>query len=188
VKLPLIGTVMRLVDQKGPGILFPAVRQQLETRDMQFVLLGEGQEEYEEAARHLEADFPDKVAIRLSFDDVLAERIYAGIDLFLMPSLFEPCGIGQMLAMRYGALPLARSVGGLKDTVDPQIGFLFSDYNAEVLSATLASALDMYEAQISEWAKRQRRAMQLDFSWGRSASEYTKLYERAIALHQEYEA
>src|SRR6185436_6299768 len=106
--VPLLGTVIRLVDQKGPSILFPAVRAILASRPSQFVLLGAGQPEHEAMARQLAKEFPKRVVAKIGFDEPLSERIYGGTDLFLMPSMFEPCGIGQMIAMRYGAIPVVR--------------------------------------------------------------------------------
>jgi len=184
--VPMIGAVMRLVEQKGPGIMFPSVRGMLESREAQFVLLGAGLPDYEQRARQLAQDFPDKVAVRLEFDEPLSERIYAGVDVFLMPSLFEPCGLGQMIAMRYGAVPVVREVGGLADTVDPQTGFLFKDYQSWALSSTLGRVLDVYEHNKRDWRKRQRRSMERDFSWERSARGYLELYQQTISLYQAY--
>ncbi|HEC21771.1 MAG TPA: glycogen synthase [Chloroflexi bacterium] len=183
--VPLMGAVMRLVEQKGPGILFPAVRRVLSEREAQFVLLGTGMPHYEDQARQLGRDFPGRASVNLTFNELLAERIYAGIDLFLMPSLFEPCGLGQMIAMRYGALPVARAVGGLVDTVTPDTGFLFADYDAGALRGAIHQALDVYTGQPDRWRERQRRAMQRDFSWERSARRYVDLYRQAVRLHRQ---
>lgn len=184
--VPLVGIVTRLVDQKGPDILFPAIWHMLQYAQMQFALLGTGQEEYQSTAWAIGQAFPGKAAIRLTFNEPLSERIYAGADVFVMPSLFEPCGLGQMLAMRYGALPVVREVGGLADTVTPDAGFLFRDYSAGALQWALSQALDVYYNRPAEWEKRVRRAMAKDFSWARSAREYENLYARAIALWQRY--
>jgi starch synthase len=177
---------MRLVEQKGPSIMFPAVRHLLENSNAQFILLGAGQPHYESEAQALGRDFPGRAHISLSFNETLAERIYAGIDAFLMPSLFEPCGIGQMFAMRYGALPIVRHVGGLVDTVPATIGFAFADFNADALIRVVNQALDIYTNAASEWRSRQQQAMQLSFDWQRSASQYIKLYQSAIKLHASY--
>jgi starch synthase len=184
--VPLIGIVTRLVEQKGPAIMFPAIRWMLESADAQFALLGTGALYYEQAASQLAQDFPDKAAVWLRFDEPLSERVYAGSDLFLMPSLFEPCGIGQMLAMRYGALPLVREVGGLADTVTNQTGFLFKDYHSYALSFTLNQALSLYRHNQRSWQGRQRRSMKRDFSWERSARSYVRLYRQAVHLRQAY--
>jgi starch synthase len=177
---------MRLVEQKGPAIMFPAVRNMLDGSDAQFILLGTGQPHYESEAETLGQDYADRTHINLSFDETLAELIYAGIDAFLMPSLFEPCGIGQMYAMRYGALPIVRHVGGLVDTVPPTIGFAFTDFHADALSREIHRALDIYTDMPKEWQSRQQRAMQVSFDWQRSAQHYVKLYRSAVELHANY--
>jgi starch synthase len=184
--VPTLAAVMRLVEQKGPSIMFPAVRGLLESTEAQFVLLGSGEPSFEQAARQLSLDFPTKAAVRLTFDEPLSERIYAGADIFLMPSLFEPCGLGQMIAMSYGALPVVREVGGLADTVDAQTGFLFKDYHSATLSSILNQALDIYLNNRRDWRARQRRSMRLDFSWERSAKRYLRMYQQAIKVRRTY--
>jgi starch synthase len=184
--VPMMGTVMRLVEQKGPGIMIPAVHDMLTHHDMQFVLLGSGQYQYENDAYTLGRDFPEHAAIRLVFDEGLAERIYAAVDMFLMPSLFEPCGLGQMIAMRYGALPVVREIGGLADTVSPDVGFTFTDFSSYSLGKAIEHALDLYSNDPENWKQRQIRAMSLDFSWEKSASRYVELYEKAIGLKSQY--
>lgn len=184
--IPMLAAVTRLVEQKGTAIMFPAVRGLLESTDAQFVLLGSGEPHYEQAARQIAEDFPGKAAIHLTFDEPLSERIYAGADIFLMPSLFEPCGISQMIAMSYGTLPLVRAVGGLVDTVDAQTGFLFKDYHSGALSSILSQALDVYHNNRRAWLKRQRRAMSHDFSWERSAKRYLELYRQTVELSHAY--
>lgn len=184
--VPVVGAVMRLVDQKGPDILASAMRHLLLHADLQFVLLGTGEHQYETDFWWLGHDFPDKAAVRLTFNEPLSERIYAGSDLFVMPSAFEPCGIGQMIAMRYGSLPVVREVGGLADTVTPDTGFLFADYSANALIWAMSRALDVYYNEPAEWRERQRRAMGRDFSWAGSARRYLALYQRAVELHGQY--
>jgi starch synthase len=184
--VPMIGAIMRLVEQKGTEILFPAMRQLLTDLDVQFVLLGSGQYDYEKMAWWLGHDFPSKVAIRLAFDETLAERIYAASDIFVMPSVFEPCGIGQMIAMRYGSIPVVRAVGGLIDTVKPDVGFLFNELHAGALQYAINEALDVYRLHPKDWQSRQQRAMTLDYSWERSARRYVELYEKTIALRKRY--
>jgi starch synthase len=174
------------VDQKGPGLLVAALEQVLPHTDVQFVLLGSGALEYEYEFRGLAARYPERVAIHIGFHEPLSERIYAGSDLFLMPSQFEPCGIGQMIALRYGSLPLVRSVGGLRDTVDSAVGFRFDEYSSTALATTIRAALNVYANQPDEWRERQIRAMQQDVSWEASAARYLALYERALKLHQQY--
>jgi len=183
-KKMLFGSVMRLVDQKGPAILFPAARRMLETTDCQFVLLGAGQPEHEKAVLDLAAEFPGRAVTRVGFDEALSERIYAGIDVFVMPSLFEPCGIGQMIAMRYGALPLTSNVGGLADTVDETVGFVTPDHSVDGLATTLANALEVYDHDRTGWRKKQLTAMRRDFSWQHSAQAYSLLYQQAVDLRR----
>jgi starch synthase len=184
--VPVVGAVTRLAEQKGPDILVPAIRYMLAHSDTQFVLLGSGDPRYESEVWGIGVDFPDKAAIRLVFDEPLSERIYAGSDIFVMPSLFEPCGIGQMIAMRYGAVPVVRAVGGLADTVSPDVGFLFQDYHPGALGSSLGQALDLFRRDAAAWHDRQRRAMLNDFSWQSSAQKYRNLYEQTVEVRRYY--
>lgn len=184
--VPLLGMVTRLTDQKGIDIALPALGDLLNIQDVQFVLLGTGAYHLETGFWQMGQYFPDKASINLYFDVALSERIYAGIDMFVMPSQFEPCGIGQMLAMRYGAIPVVREVGGLVNTVHPSVGFLFRDYHPGALDHALNRALNIYRNNKAVWQARQKRAMQTDLSWGRSADEYINLYQRAIDVHRLY--
>ncbi len=185
--LPLVAVVSRLAAQKGFDMALPALRAVLGERDMQLVALGTGEPDIESAFWQLEEDFGDQARAFLQFDAALAPQIYAGCDIFLMPSHFEPCGMGQMIAMRYGALPLARETGGLADTVsnydnadaDVGTGFLFHWQEAGAVEGTLNWALDVYAEKPSAWRRMQKRGMQSDFSWHRSADQYIGLYERA---------
>lgn len=184
----LVGIVSRLAGQKGFDLALPALRNVLGTRDMQLVILGTGEPEIEQACWLLDQDFGDKVRAFLQFDGALAQQIYAGCDIFLMPSHFEPCGIGQMMAMRYGALPLVRETGGLADTVinyddadaDAGTGFVFQWQEAQAVEGTLHWALDVFEGRPKAWRRMQRRGMTTDFSWRKSAGEYLAMYEQAI--------
>ena len=185
-RAPLLGVVSRLDPQKGLGIAVPAVRRWLASGG-QFVLLGTGQPalQYEFAA--IERDHPGRAAARLRFDPTLARRIYAGADMILIPSRYEPCGLTQMIAMRYGAVPVARRTGGLADTIsdagDPGgTGLMFDDFSTPALADALDRALRVY-AHPPQWAEIQRRGMRKDFSWGPSARQYVELYDRARALH-----
>jgi starch synthase len=187
-EVPIIGMVSRLTQQKGIDIALPALRQLLHDTDVQVVLLGTGETALEEQCRYLAQDFPDKAAVFLEFDAALAQHIYAGIDLFLMPSHFEPCGIGQMMAMRYGALPLVRDTGGLADTVenfDHQegaygTGFVFQLAEPAAVLGTLRWALDTYHTKPQAWKRMQKRAMLQDLSWEKSARAYSTLYRKAL--------
>jgi len=154
--------------------------------DTQFVLLGSGQYQYENDAYALGRDFPEQAAIRLVFDEGLSERIYAAVDMFLMPSLFEPCGLGQMIAMQYGALPVVREIGGLADTVSPDVGFTFTDFSSYSLGKEIEHALDLYSNDPENWKQRQIKAMSLDFSWEKSANQYVELYEKAASVKNQY--
>lgn len=184
---PLVGIVSRLAAQKGFDLALPALRNLLAERDMQLVVLGAGEANLEYAFWQLDQDFGDKARAFLQFDGALAQQIYAGCDIFLMPSHYEPCGIGQMLAMRYGALPLARETGGLADTVinydngdaDVGAGFLFHWQESQAVEGTLNWALDVFSDRPDAWRRMQERGMRADFSWTKSADEYIELYERA---------
>lgn len=187
--IPLVGIVSRLAAQKGFDLALSALRSLLAKRELQLVALGTGEPELEQAFWQLEQDFADSARAFLQFDSILAQQIYAGCDIFLMPSHFEPCGMGQMMAMRYGALPLVRETGGLADTVinyddgeaDSGTGFVFQWQEAQAVEGTLIWALDTFRDRRSAWRRMQKRAMQSDFSWEKSASQYLDLYEVALA-------
>jgi starch synthase len=187
--VPLAGMVARLFAQKGPDLVVGAVEQVLAERDLQLVVLGTGDPEHEQAMSDLAARHPERVAVRLAFDVALGQLIYGGSDLFLMPSRYEPCGLGQLIAMRYGAVPVVRRTGGLADSVQPcdpvaGTGFLFDEATPEALAAVLRDALLAYDERPG-WRALQLRCMAQDFSWERSAREYVALYERAAALAKE---
>jgi starch synthase len=184
---PLIGMVGRLSGQKGLDILLPALDALLR-RDVQLVVLGTGDEHYHHALRDAQQRHPDRCVAMLTFDTPLAQRIYGGSDVFLMPSRYEPCGLGQLIAMRYGAIPVVRATGGLADTVtdyDPRaqtgLGFVFEHYDHRDLLIALTRALDTFERP-GEWRGLQERAMRQDHSWPRSAERYLQVYEKAIEL------
>lgn len=189
--VPLIGLVSRLDQQKGLDLAIPAMRRLLARTDVQFVGLGTGSEHYNYELWRLGNDFPHNSRTIVAHDGRLAQHIYAGCDIFLMPSYYEPCGIGQMMAMRYGALPLVRETGGLADTVlnydngpaDTGNGFVFNWTEPDALYNTLQWSLNTYHNNRDAWVRMQERDMQLDFSWGRSAQQYIELYER-ISVHE----
>jgi len=138
----------------------------------------------------LQASYPGRMRVFLKFDDPLARRIYAGADIFLMPSVVEPCGLGQMIAMRYGCVPVVRAVGGLADTVSDNAalrgrgtGFVFSEFTPEACQEALERALDTYTQEPDAWRGLQLRGMRADFSWTASAQEYIQLYRQAIERH-----
>ncbi|MEZ4484423.1 MAG: glycogen synthase GlgA [Syntrophotaleaceae bacterium] len=181
--LPILAMVTRLATQKGLDIL-EAAWPKLVQRPLQFVLLGDGEEKHMAFFRRLQDRHPQQVSITLSFDDALARRIYAGSDLFLMPSHYEPCGLGQLIALRYGSIPLVRRTGGLADTVfdadtDPKgNGFVFKTPTARALLASLDRALQRFQDH-QGWGQLVQRAMSGDFSWERSARRYVDVYRQA---------
>lgn len=187
--VPLVGMVSRLDHVKGMDLLEPALTWLLENHDAQFVLLGTGDPRYHEILEGIQDRYPDAARAFLKFDGVLARRIYAGADMFLMPSFVEPCGLGQMIAMRYGCVPIVRETGGLADTVtdhDPETGhgtgFVFLEKTPEALQGTVQRALDVYEDR-KTWRAIQMRGMESDFSWTASATQYVDLYRQAQGLH-----
>lgn len=182
--LPILAMVTRLATQKGLDILEEAWPG-LIRRPLQFVLLGDGEEKHMAFFRRLQDRHPELVSITLSFDDAMARRIYAGSDLFLMPSHYEPCGLGQLIALRYGSIPLVRSTGGLADTVSDAgshaagNGFVFKTPTAKALLKALDRALRRYQ-QRDDWAQLVQRAMAGDFSWQRSARRYVEVYRQTV--------
>jgi starch synthase len=182
--VPLVAMISRLDGQKGLDITGHVIHLLLNSAagEAQFVVLGSGSAEYEGMFAQLAGYHGDKMAAFLEFNPALAPLIYAGSDIFLMPSLFEPCGLGQMIAMRYGGLPVVRATGGLADTVqDGTTGFTFFDYSAEAFWTALERALAMYGTDRESWLELQGNAMAADYSWQRSALGYQQLYEWAIA-------
>lgn len=178
----LIGMVSRLDKQKGFDILLPVLPQILNS-GAKVITLGAGSPYYEDQWQELCRKYSLSTSCNLRFDPILANQIYAGADCFLMPSRFEPCGLGQMIAMRYGTIPIVRDVGGLHDTViNRRTGFVFKDYSSESLLAAVGEALNTFKNK-EKWARMVEEAQRQDFSWTRSAREYLKLYERALKLH-----
>jgi starch synthase len=181
---PLVGLISRMVDQKGFDLL-AALADELPRLDASFVLLGTGERRYEDLWRSLAARHPDRIAVRIGFDEALAHRIEAGADLFLMPSRFEPCGLNQMYSLRYGTVPVVRATGGLADTVrdvNPATGkgtgFTFSDPTPAALLGALRRALATYRDR-PLWRRIQLAGMRQDCSWDASARQYAGVYERA---------
>ncbi len=187
----LVGMVTRLVEQKGLDLAFPALRAILGDTDVQFVGLGSGEPQFNEQLAALGRDYSDKARVFVGYNAAVAQRIYGGCDVFLMPSHFEPCGVGQMIAMRYGALPLVRETGGLADTVanyddadaERGTGFVFQWQQPEAVLGTMRWANTTFHTRPDAWMRMQERAMRTDFSWDTSAREYIRLYEEAQRRH-----
>jgi starch synthase len=176
----LFAMCTRLAQQKGFDLVLGA--DLLSRREAQFVFLGRGEARYERALADLAAAAPGRVALRLDFSDELEHRVLGGADALLMPSFYEPCGLTQMRAQRYGTIPIARRVGGLADTIeDGATGFLFNDYSCEALQASLHRAAERF-ADASGWREMMQRAMIRDFGWPRAAEQYIALYRGAAAL------
>jgi len=185
--VPLIAIVSRLVEPKGMDLVVRMMDEILQHEEIQLVVLGTGEKRYEDWFKGLAWRYPKKVSVNIYFSNELAQRIYAGADIFLMPSKYEPCGIGQLIALRYGTIPVVRQTGGLKDTVQQYNkytqegnGFVFENYNAHEMMYALKRALSFY-GNYEIWHKIQLNAVQADYSWKRSAKEYEALYERLTA-------
>jgi starch synthase len=177
---PLVGMISRMVDQKGLDLI-EAVSPQLAALDASFVILGTGDARYQDMWRALAAAHPERIGVKVGFDESLAHLIEAGADIFMMPSRFEPCGLNQMYSLRYGTVPVVRAVGGLADTVkDGVTGFVFADYQPAAFLVTLQRALVTFRAQ-DRWRALQLEGMRQDNSWDHSAREYVTIYTRVIA-------
>ena len=181
----MIGIISRMTCQKGFDLIAYILDEIFDTMDVQFVVLGTGEGQYENMFHHFHNKYPDKLWAHIGYSDEYAHKIYASCDAFLMPSLFEPCGLGQMMAMRYGTFPIVRETGGLKDTVEAYneyentgTGFSFSNYNAHEMLFILRYAQNIYKENRSRWNEIVQRAMQKDFSWGASAKSYETLYDK----------
>jgi starch synthase len=183
--VPLFGNITRLADQKGVDIQLGALEEMLSS-EMQFILLGSGSPYFEKAYQNLARRYPEKVSVKIGFDQGLSHRIEAGSDFFLMPSLFEPCGLNQMYSKRYGTIPVVRTTGGLDDSVvdinedrERANGIKFNEYSARALSKAIRKALALYQSP--EWLLRYRRnAMKADFSWDRTQAKYLEVYKRTL--------
>lgn len=184
-KIPVFGIVSRLAEQKGLDLI-AEITDEIVDLDAQLVLLGTGLPSLEKLMREAAAKHPHNIRCNIAFDPIFAQKIYAGADFFLMPSKFEPCGLGQMIAMRYGTIPVVRATGGLKDTVldynpvtNDGDGFIFNDFNSSELLKAIKNALTLYQDQ-KKWYKVMARIMQKDFSWKNSANKYITLYKKTL--------
>ncbi|MGF3194754.1 glycogen synthase GlgA [Facklamia sp. P13055] len=185
-QIPLIGIVSRLTDQKGLQLV-EQIMDDLLQQNVQMVILGTGDQHFEDSFRYFEQKYPDQLRACIQFDLGLAQQIYAASDIFLMPSAFEPCGLSQMIAMRYGTLPLVHETGGLKDTVEAYnkytgqgTGFSFKGFNRDNLLFTINMALDIFINQKEVWQKLVKQAMGKDFSWTAPAKAYKAVYDELL--------
>jgi starch synthase len=188
--LPVIGIVSRFAAQKGFDLIGQIV-DRLALEDVLLTVLGSGDKLYEEMFLRLCRRVPNKIAVRIAYDNPLAHKIEAGADMFIMPSRYEPCGLSQIYSLKYGTVPIVRATGGLDDTIDPWdprtkkgTGFKFQEYTGEALLRTIHQALQLYRDQGS-WQKLMRNGMSKDFSWRVSAREYVRAYERVRQLHSQ---
>ena len=179
--VPLIGIVSRLAGHKGFDLMKEVLEKSLWERDVQYVVLGSGEWQYESFFRELHDKYPDKVGVTIGFVPELARKIYAGADLFLMPSKSEPCGLSQMVSLRYGTIPIVRETGGLKDSITDSgdcegNGFTFKSYDAYDMLGAIYRGVDAYYNK-DGWKILVKRALECDMSWGKSANEYIKMYK-----------
>jgi len=185
--VPLMVMVTRLAGHKGLDLLCHIARELMWKEDCQLLILGTGEAHYENFFRDLQKEFPDKVAAKITFNLALASRIYAGGDIYLMPSKSEPCGLSQMNAMRYGTVPVVHATGGLRDTVPPVdekgeggLGFTFQSYNADDFLDALKRCLSLYKDNPTQFCALQHTDMQQDFSWDKPAARYMELFHRML--------
>lgn len=183
--IPILGLVSRLADQKGIDLIYD-IANDLAKENVQLIVLGTGDPKLEKMMTKISKKNPHKMYANIAFDAHFAQQIYAGADIFLMPSKFEPCGLGQMISMRYGTVPIVRATGGLKDTVknyNPESGlgdgFVFNNYNAKEFFAAVKRSLELYQKK-EQWYTVVRQIMQKDFSWTHSAKKYAALYKKLI--------
>ena len=180
----VIGIVSRLTEQKGFDLVSYIMDDLVSQLDVQIVILGTGESKFENVFHHFHSQYPDKVSAYIGYSEEKAHKIYASADAFLMPSLFEPCGLSQMMSMRYGTIPIVRETGGLKDTVQAYneyentgTGFSFCNFNADDMKYVVEYAYHVFRDERKAWEDMMQRAMAQDFSWNKSAGEYEKLYD-----------
>lgn len=181
----VIGVVSRMTAQKGFDLIEYAMEELLNSLDIQMVVLGTGEDKYENSFRYFQNKYPGQVCAYIGYSEEQAHKIYASVDALLMPSQFEPCGLSQMIAMRYGTLPIVRETGGLKDTVEPYNeyentgnGFSFANFNAQEMMHVIRYAYAVYHEHKDAWIKLQQRAMEKNFSWNSSVKKYEALYDK----------
>lgn len=183
-EIPLIGIVSRLTYQKGFHLLLEEMENLMQF-DVQLVVIGTGDPNFENQFRYFGEQYPEKTSINIAFDLSLAQKVYAGVDMFLMPSAFEPCGLSQMISMHYGTLPIVHEIGGLKDTVEPYnpitnkgTGFGFDNFQPFYLMNVLKQAIELYQNNPEVWQDLMQQAMAKDFSWNESSQQYLALYQQ----------
>ncbi|MFP4478332.1 MAG: glycogen synthase GlgA [Candidatus Izemoplasmatales bacterium] len=186
-KKPLVAIISRLVSQKGIDLIQRVFSEMLEIDDFKFLVLGSGDANYEAYFKELEENYPDKVKAHIGYSNKLAHQIYASSDIFLMPSKYEPCGLGQIIALKYGSIPVVRETGGLVDTITPYNefnstgnGFSFTNFNAHDMMHVLRYAIHIYCHNKDAWNRIVKEAMTSDFSWKNSAKLYRKAYKKIL--------
>ena len=180
-KIPVIGIISRLADQKGFDILSEGI-EEIAKMDVRVVLLGTGEEKYHKLFEEIQKKYPDRFGVKITFNNALAHKIEAGSDMFLMPSKFEPCGLNQIYSLKYGTVPIVRATGGLDDTIenyDPETGkgngFKFNEYSSSTLIEKIKEAVSVFDKK-ALWKKLVQSGMNQDFSWERSTKQYGELY------------
>jgi starch synthase len=175
-----------MAHQKGLDLVMDKIDEMMEN-DLQFILLGSGEKRYEKGFVELQKKYPEKIAVHIGFNISLAHKIYAASDFFLMPSRFEPCGLGQMISLRYGTIPIVRETGGLAETVidiekdkEKGNGFSYKEFCPEDLIKTIKRGIKFYNQDKEAWNRLVKNAMKVDFSWDRSAKKYLELYEKVM--------
>jgi starch synthase len=189
LNVPLVAYVGRLATQKGINLMTRTLEDVIEYSDARFILMGSGNDSYQDFFRYLSSKYPEKVANYIGFNEEIAHKIYAASDIFMMPSRFEPCGLGQMIAMKYGSLPVVRETGGLKDTVTPfnrftveGTGFSFANYDAFELKDKLFEAIYLFHHDKKAWRELVKQAMKEDFSMEKMALSYEKIYHIILGV------
>lgn len=184
--IPLIVSISRLTDQKGFNLV-NSILDALLQEEVQYVVLGTGDQMYEESFKHFQEKYPDKMRALIEFDAEKAQQLYASSDMFMMPSAFEPCGLSQLISLRYGTVPIVHETGGLRDSIIPYnkfentgTGFSFQNFNSDVLLDVTKEALDTFNNDRVSWRKLSRRGMREDFSWNKSVLEYLKIYKELL--------
>jgi starch synthase len=181
--LPIIGMTTRFVEQKGIDLITECAEKILQL-DTQMIVLGSGEPRYHDFFEWLRRSYPDRVGIYIGFNNELAHKIEAGADIFLMPSLFEPCGLNQIYSLKYGTLPIVRLTGGLADTIQDDVnGFTFFDFNADAFLNTVNRAIDVYRNHPDVWEKMMITGMGQDFSWQTSAEKYLAVYSKLLSIN-----